>query len=435
MTNECSVVRDLLALYAEGLISKESAAFVEAHLQNCKSCQAELEELKKETHFEQNTPKLTPSEDIFSSVQKKLRLRVQFFFAMLLLPGIFWGFGLMMGDDLFYNTVIMPIVGVIGYFVFRQKAFYIMPSMLLVAHVAFFLLQYWQQAEYFDVASMLAWTFLCAIFAFAGTTIPFLLHVFKNRKKAPRLRLYHYLSPVCAILITAGLCIFATLSVGNPISRALVKSAAKERLETVYADRGFVLEEVNYSFKDGTYYVRVRDPNSIDGDFSMNYSMAGQLLYDRYEYDVIGGKNAEDRLFFAYREQVNEVLDSPLYPYKSDIHHGDLRDVPGLESNRFYDVDALASQYGRLTLFVEDSTVSEEKAAEILLTTKRLLDDAGVKFHTVHFVLEFPRPEGEPRPEGRIEIVNLLSSDVYEEGLVERIRAAQKAEGADEEKT
>ena len=65
MTNECSVVRDLLALYAEGLISKESAAFVEAHLQNCESCQAELEELKKETHFEQSTPKLTPSEDIF----------------------------------------------------------------------------------------------------------------------------------------------------------------------------------------------------------------------------------------------------------------------------------------------------------------------------------------------------------------------------------
>ena len=428
MTNECSVVRDLLALYAEGLVSKESAAFVESHLQGCETCQAELEELKKETHFEQNASKLAPSEDIFSSVQKKLRLRVQLFFAMLLLPGIFWGFGLMMGDNLFYNAVIMPLVGVLGYFVFRQKAFYIMPSMLLVAHVVFFLLQYWQQAEYFDLVSMLAWTLLCAVFVFAGAVIPFLFHVFKSRKNAPRPRLYHHLSPVCAVLVTVGLCTFAVLSVGNPISRAIVKSAAKERLETVYADRGFVLEEINYSFKDSTYYVRISDPSSIDGDFSMNYNMAGRLLYDRYEYDVIGGKNVEDRLFFAYRDRVNEVLDSPVYPYKSDIHHGTLRDISDLENDRFYDVDALAATSGYLTLYVEDATVSEERAAEILLTTKQLLDDAGVSFYAIHFVLTPPRPEGGPRPEGRIELTEFLCSDIYAEGLVERIRAAQKTE-------
>ena len=434
MTNECNVVRDLLALYAEGLISEESAAFVEAHLLSCEECQAELKEIEKESHFKQNTPKLAPSEDILSSVQKKLRLRVQFFFAMLLLPGIFWGLGLMMGDDLFYNTVIMPLVGVLGYFVFRRKAFYIMPVMLLVAHVVFFLLQYWQQKEYFDLFSMLAWTFLCAIFVFAGTAIPFLVHVFKQRKSSPRLRVYHYLSPVCAVLITVGLCIFAVQSVGNPISRAIVKSAAKERLETVYADRGFVLEEISYSFKDSTYYVRISDPSSIDGDFSMHYNMVGRLLYDRYEYDVVGGKNVEDRLFFAYRDRVNEVLDSPIYPYKSDIHHGTLRDISDLESNRFYDVDALAATSGYLTLFVEDATVSEEKAAEILLTTKQLLDDAGVTFYAVHFVLTPLRPEGGPRPEGRIELTNFLCSDIYEEGLVERILTAKKAEAAEQGK-
>ncbi len=428
MTNECNLVRDLLALYAEGLLSAESSEFVKEHLQTCKACRAELAELEKGTEFEEKTPKLIPCDGVFTAVQKKLRLRIQFFLAMLLLPGIFWGFGLMMGDDLFYNMVIMPLVGVLGYIVFRKKAFYIMPVMLLVAHVAYFLIQYWQKKEYFDAVSMLAWTLLCVAFVLAGVMIPFLFHVFKQRKKAPRPRIYHYLSPVCAVLLALTLCTFAVMAVGNPISRAIVTKAAKDRLETVYADRGFVLEEVSYSFKDSTYYVRVSDPNSIDGDFSMNYSMAGRLLYDRYEYDVIGGKNVSDRLFFAYHEQVSEVLDSPIYPYESDIHHGNLRDIPDLECNRFYDVDALASKFGYLTLYVEDANVSEEKAAEILLTTKQLLDDAGVNFYAIHFVLTPPRPEGAPRPEGRVELTEFLSSDIYEEGLVERIRAARKPE-------
>ena len=47
----CNVIRDLLPLYAEDMVSPESKALVEDHLQGCKSCTKELEDLK-------NTPKL-----------------------------------------------------------------------------------------------------------------------------------------------------------------------------------------------------------------------------------------------------------------------------------------------------------------------------------------------------------------------------------------
>lgn len=42
MKNECSLVRDLLALYVEDMVSEETAAFVRAHLEHCPECAAEL---------------------------------------------------------------------------------------------------------------------------------------------------------------------------------------------------------------------------------------------------------------------------------------------------------------------------------------------------------------------------------------------------------
>jgi len=43
----CSVVRDLLPLYADGVLSRDSAALVDAHLPQCPPCTAELETLRR----------------------------------------------------------------------------------------------------------------------------------------------------------------------------------------------------------------------------------------------------------------------------------------------------------------------------------------------------------------------------------------------------
>lgn len=46
MKNECSIVRDILPLYLENMISDETGAFVKEHLKDCPECTAELEALK-----------------------------------------------------------------------------------------------------------------------------------------------------------------------------------------------------------------------------------------------------------------------------------------------------------------------------------------------------------------------------------------------------
>ena len=43
--NECAIVRDLLPLYAEKMVCRETAEFVRDHLEDCASCRAELEQI------------------------------------------------------------------------------------------------------------------------------------------------------------------------------------------------------------------------------------------------------------------------------------------------------------------------------------------------------------------------------------------------------
>lgn len=52
MKNECSIVRDILPLYLENMVSDETGAIVKEHLKNCSECAAELEVLKTGTKVE-----------------------------------------------------------------------------------------------------------------------------------------------------------------------------------------------------------------------------------------------------------------------------------------------------------------------------------------------------------------------------------------------
>ena len=46
MRNECNIIRDILPLYADKMVSADTASFVEENLTGCAECRAELEKLK-----------------------------------------------------------------------------------------------------------------------------------------------------------------------------------------------------------------------------------------------------------------------------------------------------------------------------------------------------------------------------------------------------
>ena len=46
MDKTCSIVQDLLPLYAEDMLREETKEFVDGHLAQCAACRAELDALK-----------------------------------------------------------------------------------------------------------------------------------------------------------------------------------------------------------------------------------------------------------------------------------------------------------------------------------------------------------------------------------------------------
>ena len=175
MKTECSVVRDLLPLYVEDMVSPETAQFVSDHLKECSECRSELECLKEGDPL--STVENKPADDTCNSKPfKKMmkRMNRQFYsiaYAALIFL-IFLGFGWTGGDNLMYNSLIMPIVGIFGYYVFKWKAVYKVPVLLLIIDLAVFALQLVE----IGFADTLMWTMLYAIFVLVGVAIAFLLH-------------------------------------------------------------------------------------------------------------------------------------------------------------------------------------------------------------------------------------------------------------------
>ena len=96
-----------------------------------------------------------------------------------------------------------------------------------------------------------------------------------------------------------------------------------------------------------------------------------------------------------------------------------------------YDIRELGARAGHLIVYVEDDIVTVERAAEVLLELKEVFDRRYVPFYAIDFVLEYPRkPEGGTTKEGRVEADGFLYTDIYEEGMIERVSAANDAANA-----
>lgn len=166
----CDMCMDLMPLVHDGVASADSAAAVQHHIQNCPDCRALFEGT-------------IPAPDNGREIMEKILRKSQLFSAMVLMFGIFFGLSLTASSELFYNTLIMPILGAIGYFLFRWKALYTVPCLLLVTHLITNTFGLIRGAEHLDIASLFLWTGLYCIFALIGTSIAGLLHFALRKEK------------------------------------------------------------------------------------------------------------------------------------------------------------------------------------------------------------------------------------------------------------
>ena len=234
---------------------------------------------------------------------------------------------------------------------------------------------------------------------------------------------------------------------GNPISSALSKSTAKRFLEEYYPDTDFKIVKVGYNFKTGGYNVHVESPTSIDSHFTIYCDWLGRYNDDTSSC-ISDGSNTYVRLTTEYWDLVREKL--PYAHFDIDIGHGDLRvsgileifdyvdkdghrqhytltkdyglDMANLVMDEQYDILALGREHGSLCVDIIDEKVSVERAAEVLLELKKLLDEQGLPFHAIDFTLCAPRNENGQKVGPSIRLIEVLYSDIYEDGLVDRVQ-------------
>lgn len=71
MKNDCSIVQDLLPLYAENMVKPETREFVEEHLAGCESCRNELDALRAETDAPAPEMQLAPLRGIERALRRR----------------------------------------------------------------------------------------------------------------------------------------------------------------------------------------------------------------------------------------------------------------------------------------------------------------------------------------------------------------------------
>lgn len=166
----CDMCIDLMPLVQDGVASEDSRNAVLRHLQECPACKA---------LFEGEVPVPSRHTELLHNIQR----RAQIFSAMIMMFGIFYGLMLTAGNGLFMNVIIMPVIGGIGYFLFRWRALYIVPALLFVTHV--FTNALGLGGEVLEPMGLFMWTAIYCGVALVGFVIAALLH-FVFRKEDGR---------------------------------------------------------------------------------------------------------------------------------------------------------------------------------------------------------------------------------------------------------
>lgn len=115
MNNNCFIIRDLLPLYNENLLSDETTAWVKEHLEDCKEC----EKLAEASSVDLNTVPIDNTMDqevMFKKINRKLSMYQIIFVAL----SFFIAINTSLLSESFGFILWYPILGVITYLFYKD---------------------------------------------------------------------------------------------------------------------------------------------------------------------------------------------------------------------------------------------------------------------------------------------------------------------------
>lgn len=160
MINEisCEICRDLIPLVKDGVASEESETAVREHTSGCAECAALFD------------GKAVPNAPEQPNALKRVKRQLNCIYIALMVLGLYVGLSVTSSMDAFYNILIMPVAGVLGYLAFRWKAVFIVPIILLAMNVITNALGLFS-AERLGFSELMTWTIIYILFIIAGVVI------------------------------------------------------------------------------------------------------------------------------------------------------------------------------------------------------------------------------------------------------------------------
>lgn len=101
MSNQCNLIKDILPLYVEDIVSADTQKFVNAHLEQCAECRAELEHMRGSTKFVPN---------IDTDIVPLKRIKKDLFIRRL--------------QTIFFTAIVACVVAIIAFGVLTLPAFF-----------------------------------------------------------------------------------------------------------------------------------------------------------------------------------------------------------------------------------------------------------------------------------------------------------------------
>lgn len=125
----CDVCLDLIPLVRDKVASGDSDALVYEHIKSCENCKAEFENINITSENKIDDKK------IIQSIRKSLLLAGFVF----LVCGALLGVYLSNSFGMFYNFLLMPIVGSCGYLILKKKWYFTPVGIFVLSYVWLFI--------------------------------------------------------------------------------------------------------------------------------------------------------------------------------------------------------------------------------------------------------------------------------------------------------
>lgn len=174
----CDICMDLIPLVKDGVSSKDSYDAVIKHSEECKDCRELLNETKTENHE-------ISDEKIIYKIKNQLMLGA----IILVVLGSLIGIGISESSAMFYNILIMPIIGILAFFALRKRSYIVVISMFIMVYV-YPLIKYLCEGMFEEgqIISVLVapatWAFIYSGLCLVGVVIGFLLYIaFKKENR------------------------------------------------------------------------------------------------------------------------------------------------------------------------------------------------------------------------------------------------------------